>query len=108
VVGEVAAVMVADGFDHAALAPVQGEEERLAEHDVERAWVRSDAGGGDWYEGEVFGEPMDNWLCPALLLYFEKPPKRLYVRCDPLPAGVNPIWESPGGGHGRRFIEVPR
>ncbi|NQW47675.1 MAG: hypothetical protein HQ464_07905 [Planctomycetes bacterium] len=77
-------------------------------HDVERHWVRSDAGGGNWYEGEVLGEPMENWLCPALLLYFVDPPKRLYVRCDPLPAGVNPIWEPPPGEEGRRFVEAPR
>ena len=77
-------------------------------HDVERHWVRSEAGGGDWYQGEVLGKPMDNWLCPALLLYFEKPPKRLYVRCDPLPAGVNPIWNPRPGEEGRRFVEAPR
>jgi len=77
-------------------------------HDVERHWVRSEVAGGNWYEGEVLGEPMENWLCPALLLYFVDPPKRLYVRCDPLPAGVNPIWEPPQGEEGRRFVEAPR
>ena len=77
-------------------------------HDVERRWVRSEVGGGDWYEGDVLGEYMENWLCPALLLYFEKPPKRLYVRCEPLPAGVNPIWNPPPGEEGRRFVEAPR
>ena len=77
-------------------------------HDVERRWVRSQVGGGDWYEGDVLGEYMENWLCPALLLYFEKPPKRLYVKCDPLPAGVNPLWEPPSGEEGRRFVEAPR
>jgi hypothetical protein len=77
-------------------------------HDVERLWVRSQVGGGDWYEGDVLGEPMENWLCPALLLYFEKPPQRLYVRCEPLPAGVQPIWNPPPGAEGRRFVEAPR
>ena len=77
-------------------------------HDVERRWVRSQVGGGDWYDGDVLGEYMENWLCPALLLYFETPPKRLYVRCDPLPAGVNPLWEPPSGEEGRRFVEAPR
>ena len=56
----------------------------------------------------MLGEYMENWLCPALLLYFEKPPKRLYVRCDPLPAGVDPIWNPPPGEEGRRFVEAPR
>jgi hypothetical protein len=51
---------------------------------------------------------MDNWLCPALLLYFETPPYRLYVGCDPLPAGVNPIWEPAPGEEGRRFVEAPQ
>jgi hypothetical protein len=77
-------------------------------HDVERQWLRSDVDGGNWYEGDVLGEPMENWLCPALLLYFEAPPKRLYVRCDPLPAGINPIWNPPPGEEGRRFVEAPR
>lgn len=77
-------------------------------HDVERRWVRSDVDGGNWYEGDVLGLPMENWLCPALLLYFETPPPRLYVRCDPLPAGVNPIWDPPPGEEGRRFVGAPR
>ena len=83
-------------------------DEWFVGHDVERHWVRSDTGGGNWYEGEVLGQPMDNWLCPALLLYFEKPPQRLYVRCDPLPAGVQPIWNPPPGEEGRRFVEAPQ
>ena len=49
-------------------------------HGVERLRLRGDAEDGNWYEGEVLGEHMENWLCPALLLYFEKPPKQLYVR----------------------------
>ena len=77
-------------------------------HDVERRWVRSQVGGGDWYEGDVLGEPIENWLCPALGLYFIKPPKRLFVRCDPLPSGVQPIWNPPPGEEGRRFVEAPR
>ena len=77
-------------------------------HDVERHWLRSDAEGGNWYTGDVLGVPMDNWLCPALLLYFETPPRRLYVRCDPLPAGVNPIWEPRPGEEGHRFVEAPK
>jgi hypothetical protein len=77
-------------------------------HDVERLWLRGDDESGNWYEGDVLGEYMENWLCPALLLYFEQPPQRLYVRCDPLPAGVNLIWKPPPGEEGRRFVEAPR
>jgi hypothetical protein len=76
-------------------------------HDVERRWVRGDINGGNWYEGDVLGQRMENWLCPALLLYFETPPRQLYVRCDPLPAGVDPIWIPPPGEEGRRFVEAP-
>jgi len=77
-------------------------------YDVERKWVCEDGNSGNWYEGEVLGLAMENWLCPALLLYFEKPPKLLYVRCDPLPAGVNPKWSPPPGVVGRRFVEAPK
>ena len=51
---------------------------------------------------------METWLCLAPLLYFETPPRRLYVRCDPLPAGVQPIWNPLPGEEGRRFVEAPR
>jgi hypothetical protein len=83
-------------------------DEPFEGHDVVRRWAREDAGGGNWYEGEVLGEWMENWLCPALLLYFQTPPERLYVRCDPLPPGVNPLWDPPPGEEGRRFVEPPR
>jgi hypothetical protein len=47
------------------------------------------------------------WLCPALLLYFEQAPRRIFIRCDPLPAGVNPIWTPKRGDTVRRFVEAP-
>jgi hypothetical protein len=74
-------------------------------HDVVRRWTHEDPGGGNWYEGDVFGEWMVNWLCPALLLYFAEPPQRLYVRCEPLPAGIDPIWIPGPGEERRRFVE---
>jgi len=77
-------------------------------HDVELRWLRPDPVDGNWYAGEVAGAVMEGWLCPALLLYFQDPPPRIYVRCDPLPAGVNPIWTPPPGVPGRRFVEPPR
>jgi len=36
-------------------------------HDVGRLWLRGDALDGNWYEGDVLGEYMENWLCPAIL-----------------------------------------
>ena len=56
---------------------------------------------GNWYAGTVAGQWMEGWLCPALFHYFEAAPERIFVRCDPLPAGVNPRWEKPAGGASR-------
>jgi hypothetical protein len=75
---------------------------------VRLVWQRRDPGSGNWYSGDVAGRPMECWLCPALLLYFQSPPQEIFVRADPLPAGVNPIWTLPEGTLGRRFVEPPR
>ncbi len=78
-------------------------------HDVRLVWQRPDPSGqGNWYVGEVTGRQMECWLCPALLLYFVTPPREIFVRADPLPAGVNPRWTPPEGVTGRRFVEAPR
>jgi hypothetical protein len=78
-------------------------------HDVRLVWQRPDpSGSGNWYAGEVAGRPMECWLCPALLLYFETPPTEIFVRTEPLPAGVNPRWTPPSGAMGRRFVAVPK
>ena len=50
---------------------------------------------GNWYAGDVAGAWMEGWLCPALFKYFDEAPQRLFVRCEPLPEGVNPRWENP-------------
>lgn len=81
----------------------------FAGHDVRLVWRRPDpSGSGNWYAGEVAGRPMDCWLCPALLLYFQTPPKEIFVRAEPLPVGVNPRWTPPAGVVGRRFVEAPK
>jgi len=38
--------------------------------------------GGAWYiwNPEHLDQPLEGWLCPALLLYYPKPPKRMYVK----------------------------
>lgn len=77
----------------------------FAGHDVELAWIHADEVEGNWYEGMVAGEPMVCWLCPALFCYFETAPKRIYVGAEPLPPGVNPIWEPKPGEETRRFVE---
>ena len=78
-------------------------------HDVRLVWQRPDpSGSGNWYAGEVAGKHMDCWLCPALHLYFQTPPKEIFVQADSLPAGVNPRWTPPDGVVGRRFVEAPR
>lgn len=82
-------------------------DQPFAGHDAELDWLRPDPAGGNWYAGEVVGERMEGWLCPALLLYFQEPPRRIFVRCEPLPAGIEPIWTPPPGAMTRRFVEAP-
>jgi hypothetical protein len=47
---------------------------------------------GNWYKGKVAGEEMEGWLCPALGLYFDAAQSQIFVKADPLPAGMDPIW----------------
>lgn len=78
-------------------------------HDVRLVWQRPDpSGSGNWYAGEVSGRPMECWLCPALLLYLQTPPREIFVRAEPLPAGTNPRWTPPEGVVGRRFVGAPK
>mgnify|MGYP006273001897 CR=1 FL=1 len=72
-------------------------------HDVELHLQHLEDRTGNWYAGDVGGERMEGWLCPALYKYFDAAPPRLFVRCDPLPAGVNPIWDN-RAGEGMRFV----
>lgn len=83
-------------------------DEPFAGHDVELRWLRADPHAGNWYAGTVVGESMEGWLCPALLLYFAEPPRRIFVRCDPLPQGVDPIWTPRHGESTRQFVEPSR
>ena len=46
-------------------------------HQVVFEWVRADM-SGNWYRSQALG--MEGWLCPALLKYFEAPPKKLYAQ----------------------------
>ena len=46
---------------------------------VKIEWVREEY-GGNWYK--LTDPPMEGWLCPALLKYFETPPKEIWIRAD--------------------------
>ncbi len=81
-------------------------DEPLDGHDVELHWLRSEW-GGNWYAGDVVGERLEAWLCPALFLYFRAAPRRIFVRCDPLPEGVEPIWSPADGITTRQFVAPP-
>jgi len=49
------------------------------EHHLKTTWIREgDNGFGDWYS--AFDGEMEGWLCPALLKYYDEPPKRLYIQ----------------------------
>ena len=91
------------------------------DHDVELTWLSPAEvakefnctlnelpNDGNWYRGVVAGEEMVGWLCPALFCYFDKAPKKIYVKAEPLPSGVDPIWhvriDDP---RAKRFISPP-
>ena len=44
-------------------------------------WRRSES-GGNWYHCEKFS--MEGWLCPALLKYFPRAPREIYVKAEAL------------------------
>ena len=48
-------------------------------HDAELSWLRPEA-GGNWYLCEALD--MEGWLCPALLKYFDEPPKKIYAKFE--------------------------
>lgn len=89
--------------------------------DAELTWLRSDDSQvmpgqdgsasqmlGNWYKGILFGQQMEGWLCPALGLYFGSAPARIFVRAEPLPPGVDPIWHvSVDDLIARRFVSAP-
>lgn len=72
-------------------------------------WIRSDdekvkpdtpksGEAGNWYAGEINGEWMEGWLCPALAKYTGGiAPSELHVSVHNLPKGVNPIWDCDDG-----------
>lgn len=77
----------------------------FADHDAELDWLRAED-NGNVYQGIVAGEEMEGWLCPALFCYFTTVPLKIYVKAEPLPAGVDPLWHvDPDDPRARRFVE---
>jgi hypothetical protein len=75
---------------------------------AELEWLRADPSGtGNWYATILAGERFELWLCPALLCYFDEAPQRIYLRVEPLPAGISPHWMPKPGDEARRFVEAP-
>lgn len=64
----------ADGFRLTfAAQPFPGFQKKLT-------WLRGDM-GGNYYQ--LDDPPMEGWLCPALMKYYEEAPAELYVKADP-------------------------
>lgn len=68
-------------------------------------WTRADEVEGNRYEGNVAGESMVYWLCPALFCYFTDASQRIYVKADPLPEGIGPLWPPEPSERTQRFVE---
>ena len=51
--------------------------EEFPGYDISLRWVRPEASGNVYHCVEL---DMEGWLCPALLKYFEKPPKKIYAQ----------------------------
>ena len=75
--------------------------EEFPGYDVVVEWTGCE-GDGNTYTGMIAGEQMDLWLCPALGRYFRSTPQRIYVRVEPLPEGIDPVWHD--GGRGYRYV----
>jgi hypothetical protein len=47
--------------------------------DFKLEWRREES-GGNWYYSDQF--KMEGWLCPALLKYFPRAPREIYVKVE--------------------------
>jgi hypothetical protein len=59
------------------------------QHRVE--WRREQGTGNVYYSKEL---QQEGWLCPALLRYFEAPPKELFLQVRPKPVADTHIGEA--------------
>jgi hypothetical protein len=65
-------------------------------HEFHLDWRRSDS-EGDWYWSPDFA--IEGWLCPALLKYFDAPPRQIFFQVKPKTDGALTIV---GGGRDAR------
>lgn len=49
------------------------------DHSLKMEWQKAES-GGNWYYSKKYN--MKGWLCPALLKYFKKAPKLIYVKAE--------------------------
>ncbi|MCB1606103.1 MAG: hypothetical protein KDI71_03870 [Xanthomonadales bacterium] len=49
-------------------------------YQAKASWLREEM-SGNWYQLE--SPPMEGWLCPALLQYFDSPPAEIYAKAEP-------------------------
>jgi hypothetical protein len=83
-------------------APFPGHQLRL-----ERRRADSD---GNWYHSSEFN--LEGWLCPALLRYFERAPREIYVQVKPRARCLTIVGivlnggRSPSAGVGRRWCPL--
>ena len=59
-------------------------ETRFPGHQYRLSWRRADGSGNYYYS---HAHDLEGWLCPALLKYFDAPPKELYFQVKPRTAG---------------------
>jgi len=51
-------------------------------HEIRLEWRRADF-DGNWYYSSNFD--LEGWFCPALLKYFDEPPREIFVQVKPKP-----------------------
>ena len=57
-------------------------------YSIKLEWRREEY-GGNWYFSPEYN--MEGWLCPALFKYFEKAPREIYVKAEPMADGFKQI-----------------
>jgi hypothetical protein len=67
----------ADSMIDRVVADIPDADTPFPGHQYRLDWRRGES-GGNWYYAEALD--MEGWLCPALLRYFEEPPRQLYVQ----------------------------
>ncbi len=72
-------VMVKDIPDAASGFKMLFSARPFPKYQAELTWQREEY-GGNWYRWQ--DKDMEGWLCPALLLYFEAAPEKLYFKAE--------------------------